>query len=381
MKELTKNYKEILLLVFMPALNVFLSVFFIAHTGTHFKDKLFFEKDKSIKEAMFYHKTDHGVSCELCPRKCYLPEGFRGKCRVRINSGGKLYAMSYAKPSAINVDPIEKKPVFHLKPGTRSFSIATKGCNLRCSFCQNWALSQFNPEESNQQIIMPQQIVELAKKNNCASISYTYSEPVTFYEYVYDTACIAKSQGIYNVLVSAGYIEKEPLEKLLPYFDIIKIDLKGFNDKFYKNIVGCDLKHIEETLKTIKQNGKIVEVVNLVVPGLNDEMEEIKEMSRWIAEEMGPDTPLFFSRFYPNYLLTNLPATDIVTLEKAHDIAVSQGLLYVYLGNVPGHKYENTYCSRCGKILVERYGYTILGVHIKKDGKCEYCGYKIPGIW
>ncbi len=380
MEKNIRRFKEIFILFSILSLNVFISLFFILNLGAYFNNKLFFEKDKSIKEAMFYEKIDHGILCKLCPRNCYLTEGIRGKCRVRMNSGNKLYAMSYAKPAAMNIDPIEKKPVFHLKPGTWSFSIATKGCNLRCAFCQNWALSQFNPEESNQQIVTPHQIVELAMKNNCASISYTYSEPVIFYEYVYDTAKIAKENGIYNILVSAGYIEKEPLEKLLPYLDIIKIDLKGFNNNFYKKIVGCDLKYILDTLKTIKQNGKIVEVVNLVVPGLNDNADEINDMCKWIVKELGHDTPVFFSRFYPNYLLTNLPATDVKTLERAHDIAIKEGLRYVYLGNVPGHKYEHTYCPNCGRIVVERYGYTIMSVHIKK-GKCDFCGYKIPGIW
>jgi|YelNatPaOPRAMG01_1025707.scaffolds.fasta_scaffold01893_20 pyruvate formate lyase activating enzyme len=380
MQDKLKNLKEIFTIFFILILNILLTIFFIAKLGAYFNNKFFIEKDKSIREAMFYEKIDHGVLCKLCPRHCYLPEGFRGKCRVRINRGDKLYAMSYAKPAAINIDPIEKKPVFHLKPGSWSFSLATKGCNLRCAFCQNWALSQFNPEEKDQQIIMPQQIVELAKKNNCASISYTYSEPVIFYEYVYDIAKIAKEQGIYNVLVSGGYIEKEPLIKLLPYLDIVKIDLKGFNNNFYKKIVGCELKYILNTLKIAKQYGKIVEVVNLVVPGLNDNMEEIKNMCNWIVKELGPDTPVFFSRFYPNYLLTNLPATNIETLETAHNIAKQYGLFYVYLGNVPGHKYEHTYCPNCGKIVVERYGYTILNVNIK-DGKCIFCGHKITGIW
>ncbi|MCX7699233.1 MAG: radical SAM protein, partial [Candidatus Goldbacteria bacterium] len=198
MKDNNVKLQELAKMLFFLFLNIIISVFFILNLGAYFNTQLFFNKDKSIKEAMFYKKIDHGVYCELCPRNCYLPEGFRGKCRVRINSGGRLYAMSYAKPAAMNIDPIEKKPVFHLKPGSWSFSIATKACYLRCSFCQNWALSQSNPEEANQQVIMPYQIVELAKKNNCASISYTYSEPIVFYEYVYDTAKIAKENGIYN---------------------------------------------------------------------------------------------------------------------------------------------------------------------------------------
>jgi pyruvate formate lyase activating enzyme len=226
----------------------------------------------------------------------------------------------------------------------------------------------------------PGQIVEQALYYKSGSIAYTYSEPTVFYEYVYDTARLAKEKGLYNVYISAGYIEKEPLEALLPYLDVVKIDLKGFNDNFYKRIVDCRLSDILNTLKILKKHDKLVEIVNLVVPGLNDNIDEIRQMCRWIKREMGADTPLFFTRFMPQYLLTNLPATPVETLERAHDIAKEEGLNYVYVGNVPGHKYENTFCPHCGRVVVGRYGYTVTENNIK-DGKCRFCGQKIPGIW
>ncbi len=369
---------------FLPSiiliLNILLSITLITGLPAYFNEKVFIEKNPSIKEAFFYAKKDHGVKCYLCPKNCFLPEGFRGKCRVRINTGGKLWTMVYGMASAVNIDPIEKKPVYHLKPGTDAFSIATKGCNLRCNFCQNWQLSQSNPEDKNTVFLSPEKIVQLAKQYNSTSIAYTYSEPIVFYEYVYETAKLAKENGIYNVFVSAGYINEKPLEKLLPYLDIVKIDLKGFNNDFYKKFVGCELKDILNTLKVLKKHNKLIEVVNLVIPGLNDDMDEIKKMCKWIYENLGDDTPLFFSRFFPHYLLTNLPATDIETLKKAYNIAKVEGLKFVYIGNVPGTQYENTYCPKCGKLLVGRYGYTVTEINII-DGKCKFCGEKITGIW
>lgn len=372
--------KDFLISVSILSLNILLSIIFIATLPAYFNEKIFISRNPAIKEAFFYSKKDHGVKCYLCPRECFLPEGFRGKCRVRINTGGKLYTMVYGVASAVHIDPIEKKPVYHLKPGTDAFSIATKGCNLRCNFCQNWQLSQNNPEDRNATFLSPQKIIELVKEYKSSSIAYTYSEPIIFYEYVFETAKLAKENGIYNILVSAGYINEKPLEKLLPYLDVIKIDLKGFNEEFYKKFVGCELGDILHTLKILKKYNKLTEIVNLVIPGLNDNEEEIKNMCKWIYENLGADTPLFFSRFFPNYLLTNLPATDFETLKKAYNIAKEQGLHYVYIGNVPGTQYENTYCPKCGKILVRRYGYTVGEINII-NGKCKFCGNYIPGIW
>lgn len=323
-----------------------------------------------------------GVQCELCPFRCFLPEGSRGICRVRMNVAGGLKTLVYAQPVSVHVDPIEKKPVYHMVPGSRIFSIATAGCNLRCNFCQNWEISQCYPEQARTggQIMTPGQVVEAAIGTGCNSIAYTYSEPTVFYEYMLDTARLAKEKGLKNVMVSAGYINAKPLAKIAPYFDVIKIDLKGFNEKFYREVVGGDLKYVLDTLKELKRLGVFTEIVNLVVPSLNDNMQEIAGMSKWIYDNLGPDTPLFFTRFAPQYRLANLPATPLETLEEARKVAMAAGLRYVYIGNVPGHPAENTYCPGCGRVVVKRYGYTIVENNIK-DGKCAFCGTKIPGVW
>ncbi len=335
-----------------------------------------------VRQADWEKQDCLGVQCDLCPFRCFLPEGSRGICRVRMNVGGRLMTLVYGQPVSVHIDPIEKKPVYHMLPGSSIFSIATVGCNLRCSFCQNWEISQSYPEEAKAggQILSPEQVVNAAIANNCNSIAYTYSEPAVFYEYVLDIARLAKQKGLRNVLVSAGYINLEPLRELAPYFDVIKIDLKGFNGQFYRKVVGGDLKYVLATLKELHSLGVLTEVVNLVVPGLNDDLQEITRMCKWIYDNLGPDTPLFFSRFTPQYKLGNLPATPIETLEKARKIAMEAGLKYVYIGNVPGHPGESTYCPGCGKILIHRYGYEILENNIK-NGKCIFCGKKIPGIW
>lgn len=335
-----------------------------------------------VKQADWQKQDCLGVQCELCPFRCFLPEGSRGICRVRMNAGGKLMTLVYGQPVSVHIDPIEKKPVYHMLPGSSIFSIATVGCNLRCSFCQNWEISQSYPEQAKTggQILSPEQVVNAAIANNCNSIAYTYSEPAVFYEYVLDIARLAKQKGLRNVLVSAGYINRDPLRKLAPYFDVIKIDLKGFNEQFYRKVVGGDLKYVLATLKELHSLGVLTEVVNLVVPSLNDDMQEISRMCKWIYDNLGPDTPLFFSRFTPQYKLGNLPATPIETLEQARKIAMEAGLRYVYIGNVPGDPGENTYCPVCGRILIRRYGYAVLENNIR-NGKCIFCGEKIPGIW
>lgn len=335
-----------------------------------------------IKQADWEKQDCLGVVCELCPFRCFLPEGSRGICRVRMNVAGKLKTLVYGQPVSVHIDPIEKKPVYHMLPGSRIFSLATVGCNLRCSFCQNWEISQCNPEEAKGrgQIMTPEDVVAAAIESGCGSIAYTYSEPVVFYEYVLDIAKLARQKGLKNVLVSAGYINKEPLKKLAPYFDVIKIDLKGFNERFYRKVVGGDLKYVLDALKELHDLGVLTEVVNLIVPGLNDDTKEISRMCKWIYDNLGPDTPVFFSRFTPQYRLGNLPATPIETLENARKIAMDAGLRYVYIGNVPGHPGENTYCPACGRVLIRRYGYDILENNIKKS-KCVFCGKDIPGIW
>jgi len=358
-------------------------VYLIAKSPPPLTVNSIFPLDKErIRQADWETLDCLGVQCKLCPFRCFLPEGARGICRVRMNVGGRLKTLVYAQPVSVHIDPIEKKPIYHMLPGSSIFSIATVGCNLRCSFCQNWEISQSFPEQAkgSDQLLTPEQVVDAAIKSNCNSIAYTYAEPTVFYEYVLDTAKLAKQKGLRNVMVSAGYINPEPLRKLAPYFDVIKIDLKGFNKDFYRKVVGGNLEYVLATLKELKKLGVLTEIVNLVVPSLNDNMGEISRMCEWIYINLGPDTPLFFSRFSPQYKLGNLPATPVETLEQARSIALKAGLKFVYIGNVSGHQGENTYCPRCGKVLIHRYGYAILENNIR-NGVCVFCGEKIPGIW
>ncbi len=334
-----------------------------------------------LHKAMWWEEFGGGrVRCQLCPFRCILEDSEVGQCRVRKNIGGILYTLNYGKIVAAHIDPIEKKPVFHFLPGTGIFSIATAGCNLHCKYCQNWAISQRSPSEVEYTYMSPQKIVNLAKAYHCLSIAYTYSEPVVFYELVYDTAKLAKKEGLYNVMVTAGYINEEPLRELCKFMDVIKVDLKGYSKDFYRKVVFGDLDVVLKNLKLIKEEGVWLEVVNLVVPTLNDSEKDIRALCMWIKENLGDKVPLHFSRFYPMYKLTNLAPTPVETLEKAYKIAKEVGLKYVYIGNIPGHPYESTYCPKCGKVLIKRRGYQVLENNIV-EGRCKFCGEEIPGIW
>ena len=362
-----------------------------------------------IRDARFAQNMCNGVQCRLCPYNCFLPEGARGRCRVRANYGGTLKTLVYGLPAAVHLDPIEKKPVYHLYPGSLIYSLATPGCNLGCRGCQNWEISQIYPEQAPASLsvpselkvetapdgkmygrllqtdtsdLLPADIVKYALATHSRSVAYTYSEPTVFYEYMYDTAEAARAAGLKNVMVSAGYINPEPLAMLLPLIDVVKIDLKGFNEKFYRGYTGARLSPVKATLKQLKENGGLFEVVNLVAPGLNDSPADIEALSGWVAGELGPDTPLFFSRFMPNYLVSDIPPTPVETLTRARDTAMKKGLRYVYVGNAPGHPGESTYCPKCGRPLVRRYGYAILENLLSANGGCcPYDGTKIPGIW
>lgn len=304
----------------------------------------------------------------------------RGDCRARINLNGKLHTLTYGDPCAVHIDPIEKKPIFHMLPGSTSFSIATAGCNLHCKYCQNWSISQVPPEETENIDMPPEKVVALALEGGCKSISYTYSDPVVFYEYMLDTAKLAKQKGLRNVAVTAGYINKEPLLELCPYIDAMHIDFKGFTEEFYDTVCSATLQPVLNTIKTCHDQGVWIELVNLIVPTMNDDSKKIEEMCVWIKNTVGKDTPLHFSRFYPMYKFKNLPLTPEETLVQAREVALKVGLNYVYVGNIPGTPGETTFCPQCKKIVIGRIGYSVKENNLAK-GACKFCGYKIPGIW
>ncbi len=332
-------------------------------------------------EARFYKKLpDREIECELCPRFCKLGDKERGYCGVRENQDGVYYSLVYGKACAAHVDPIEKKPFFHYLPSSLALSIASAGCNVNCKFCQNWEISQVRPEQIRHFDLPPSQVVKSAQENNCPVIAYTYSEPVVFYEYMYDTSVTARKNGIKNVVITGGHINPEPLKELLDVVDGIKVDLKSFDQDFYAQYVRGDLKPVLDAISLISQSEIWMEIVYLVIPSLNDSSQGFEQLCRWIQEELGPDVPLHFSRFQPQYLMKNLPPTPVSTLEKAYNIAKTQGLNYVYIGNVPGHKAENTVCPKCDNLLVERRGYVIQKNRIQK-GRCSFCQHPIPGVW
>jgi len=261
-----------------------------------------------------------------------------------------------------------------------AFSVATAGCNVNCKMCQNWEISQVRPEQVRSTYVPPEKLTGFAQQNSCPVIAYTYSEPVVFLEYVLDCAQAARAAGVRSVVVSGGYIQADPLKKLAAQVDAIKIDLKAYSDKFYKEVVNGELKPVLEALVTLRKTGVWNEIVYLVVPTLNDSDSEFQGLARWVKSELGPDVPLHFSQFHPEYLLKNLPPTPVETLERAKAIADAEGLHYVYIGNVPGHPAESTYCPHCRKKVVDRTGYTIAGIHLH-HGKCQFCQTPIPGVW
>ena len=345
------------------------------------KDEEAFAKIGYSKEASHYKKIDgETVMCLLCPHQCMLRSGQRGFCKAREPNDGKLYTLVYESPCAVHVDPIEKKPIYHMLPASKSFSIATAGCNLRCKFCQNWQISQEYPENANSKYMSCEDVVRAAAQHNCRSIAYTYTEPIIFFEYMTDTARIAKSRGIKNVWVTAGYINQKPLEELCSVIDAANIDLKGFSDKYLEEVCGEKLEPLLATIKSARQGGMWVELTNLVIPTLNDDMAMIGDMCAWIKENVGADTPLHFSRFWPTYKLKNLPPTPTETLRAAKKTALAAGLNFVYIGNVPEEKESNTICPKCKKLIIRRAGYRILENNMTGPS-CNFCNHKIPGIW
>ncbi len=342
-----------------------------------------FKKEEEFPkvEAKFYDKLKDGkIKCKICPQECEVTPNERGTCGTRENIEGKYYTLVHSRVCAAHIDPIEKKPLFHFLPGTKALSIATPGCNIECKYCQNWEISQFRPEEIKCFYFPPRSVALTAKKYKCPTIAYTYTEPTIFYEYMYDTAVEGKRMGVKSVMISNGYINRDPLVKLIPHLDAVKIDFKGFSEKFYSEICRGHLKPVLETLETIVEKKKWLEIVVLVIPTLNDSISENRNMFKWIKTRLGDSIPVHLTRFYPIYKLKNLPPTPISTLENLYKTAQDVGLKFPYIGNVPGHPYESTYCPSCKKILIHRVGFEILENNIKNN-RCPYCGEYIPGIF
>jgi len=335
-----------------------------------------------MKESLLYEKlTDSRVRCNLCAHRCVIADGQRGVCQVRENRGGTLYTLVYGRIISKNIDLIEKKPLFHFYPGSTAYSIATPGCNFRCRWCQNWEISQ-QPRERRPVTDLaatPQQIVATALRVDSRSIAYTYTEPTVFFEFAYDTARLAHAKGLHNVYVTNGYMTPEMLELFQPYLDAANVDLKAFRDETYRHYVGARLEPVLDTLKTIKALGIWLEVTTLVIPGVNDDPAELRDAARFVAQELGTDTPWHISRFYPTYKMADVPATPAETLRRAWELGRKEGLKYVYVGNVPDNGYQNTVCPGCGRVLIRRSGLTVLTNRVQ-NGRCPDCRTFIAGV-
>jgi pyruvate formate lyase activating enzyme len=320
------------------------------------------------------------VRCLLCPRRCTVSPGGRGHCGVRENRGGAYFTLAYGNPCAVHVDPIEKKPLFHYLPGSTAFSVATAGCNLDCGFCQNWEISQSRPEDLVNEEMTPEQFVDAALASGSRVVAYTYSEPTVFYEYMLDCAKLAHERGLRNVYHSNGYINEAPLRELCRYLDAANVDLKGFTDDYYRDMCGASLAPVLRSLKVLRDEGVHLEITTLLIPGRNDDPQTLRLMCRWIRRNLGPDVPLHFSRFHPQYRLTDVPPTPVERLELAREIAMEEGLEYVYIGNVPGHEANSTYCPVCGAAVIRRIGYEVDASGLRW-GVCRTCGTALPGLW
>ena len=320
------------------------------------------------------------IRCLLCAQRCMLRVGERGKCRARMNINGVLHSLVYGRPVAMHVDPIEKKPFYHFLPGSLAFSLATAGCPLRCKFCQNWEISQSRPEDFKTSFIPPEDIVRSARSRRSRIIAFTYNEPTVFTEYLTDIARIAMKQQLRSVLISCGLMNAEPLKEMCQVLDAIKIDLKGYNEDFYRNVCSADLRPVLQSIVQVAKSGIHLEIVNLVVPTLNDSEAMLRGLMDWVLGEVGPDVPIHFTRFHPEYQLPNLPPTPVTTLERARELAMNKGIHYAYVGNVPDHPGNHTYCPQCGNVVIKRSSFFVTETNMK-GGHCKFCGRAISGIW
>lgn len=332
-------------------------------------------------EVLFYTKRENNViQCGICPRQCTVPDGARGYCGNKQNTGGTYRCLVHSYPCEARTDPVERKPFFHYLPSSRAYSIGMAGCNFRCRFCHNWQIAQVLPEQVETIHLTPDMLVKRARTAGSASIAYTYTEPTIFYDYMLAGARAGKKRGLGNIMISNGYINPAPLKKLSRYLDAINVDLKSFSDTFYRTYCDAELGPVLATLQRLKDLEVWFEIITLVIPSLNDSPEEVNRMCAWIAKNIGRDVPLHFTRFFPGHTMTAVPATPIETLERCHTIAKRHGINYVYLGNVAHHPLLSTYCPGCAAMLIHRIGYDVVANHLS-DGKCPACSMPIPGVW
>ncbi len=320
------------------------------------------------------------LTCALCPKACRIAPGESGECRIRVNLDGRLRAVTYGYPCSLHVDPMEKKPLFHFLPGTPILSLATAGCNLHCKFCQNWEISQANPEDIRAHHLPPDRLPALCRQTNCQAVAYTYTEPLVYYEYTYDCCVAARRHGLKNVLVSAGYVNQAPLRELCRQVDAANLDLKAFSESFYRDVCDASLKPVLESLVTCQAMGVHVEITNLIVPSLNDSDADLQRLCNWIRQHMGVDTPLHFSRFTPKFRLLHLPPTPPATLDRAKAIAVAAGLRHVYIGNLLASGAQDTLCPKCNATVIARRGFAIVDNSLK-EGACPNCQTQLHGVW
>jgi pyruvate formate lyase activating enzyme len=337
--------------------------------------------DLPAHPARWWKELDGGrIECGLCPKECRVADRERGTCGVRENIGGKYYTLVHSRVCSLHMDPIEKKPLNHVLPGTGSLSLATPGCNIECKFCQNWEIAQVRPEQVRTVDLPPREVAALARKHKAPTIACTYTEPVIFAEYAHDIAVEARKAGVLTLLITNGYILQEPLDDLAEVIGAVKVDLKAYTESFYREYCSGELKPVLEALRRLRKKGMWTEIVVLIIPTLNDSEGEIRELARFVRNDLGADVPVHFTRFHPSYRIRNLPRTPVSTLERARETAMAEGLRYVYLGNVPGHPGNNTYCPGCGEVVIRRVGMAMVSNRVIQ-GACAKCSRDIPGIW